>query len=47
MANVGNLLNINVDKLFEQHSIAEIDQVHKRLQAEVELKREELRTMVG
>uniref|UniRef100_A0A0P6IU56 Conserved oligomeric Golgi complex subunit 1 n=1 Tax=Aedes aegypti TaxID=7159 RepID=A0A0P6IU56_AEDAE len=47
MANVGNLLNINVDKLFEQNSIAEIDQVHKRLQAEVELKREELRTMVG
>ncbi|XP_065076704.1 conserved oligomeric Golgi complex subunit 1 [Ochlerotatus camptorhynchus] len=47
MANLTNLLNINVDKLFEQQSIAEIDQVHKRLQAEVELKREELRTMVG
>lgn len=47
MANVTDLLDINVDKLFEQHSVAEIDQVHKRLQAEVELKREELRTMVG
>ncbi|XP_062565943.1 conserved oligomeric Golgi complex subunit 1 isoform X2 [Armigeres subalbatus] len=47
MANVVNLLDINVDKLFEQHSIIEIDQIHKKLQAEVELKREELRTMVG
>ncbi|XP_055548453.1 conserved oligomeric Golgi complex subunit 1 [Wyeomyia smithii] len=47
MANINNLLNINVDKLFEQYNISEIDQVHKRLQAEVELKREELRTMVG
>ncbi|XP_055614127.1 conserved oligomeric Golgi complex subunit 1-like [Uranotaenia lowii] len=47
MANVTDLLHINVDKLFEQHGVAEIDQVHKRLQAEVELKREELRTMVG
>ncbi|XP_058451024.1 conserved oligomeric Golgi complex subunit 1 isoform X2 [Malaya genurostris] len=47
MAQATNLLNINVDKLFEQHSVAEIDQIHKQLQAEVELKREELRTMVG
>ncbi|XP_053693589.1 conserved oligomeric Golgi complex subunit 1 [Sabethes cyaneus] len=47
MANINNLLNINVDKLFEQYTVSEIDHVHKRLQAEVELKREELRTMVG
>ncbi|XP_055640668.1 conserved oligomeric Golgi complex subunit 1 isoform X2 [Toxorhynchites rutilus septentrionalis] len=47
MANATNLLNIDVNKLFEECSITEIDQVHKRLQAEVELKREELRTMVG
>ncbi|XP_058823697.1 conserved oligomeric Golgi complex subunit 1 isoform X2 [Topomyia yanbarensis] len=47
MAKATNLLNINVDNLFEQHSITDIDQIHKQLQAEVELKREELRTMVG
>lgn len=47
MANVTNLLHINVDKLFEQCGVADIDLVHKRLQSEVELKREELRTMVG
>ncbi|KAL1400270.1 hypothetical protein pipiens_002086 [Culex pipiens pipiens] len=39
--------HINVDKLFEQCGVADIDLVHKRLQSEVELKREELRTMVG
>lgn len=42
-----SLLNINVDNLFEQHSIAEIDQIHKKLQNDVEEKKEELRTMVG
>ena len=42
-----NLLNINVDKLFEQHNISEIDQIHKKLQDEIERKREELRTQVG
>ncbi|XP_050100433.1 conserved oligomeric Golgi complex subunit 1 [Anopheles aquasalis] len=47
MANSVELLNIDVDKLFKQHNVAEIDLVHKRLQGEIELKREELRTMVG
>lgn len=42
-----NLLNLNVDILFEQHSVAEIDIVQKKIQSEVEKKREELRTMVG
>ncbi|XP_055903884.1 conserved oligomeric Golgi complex subunit 1 isoform X2 [Eupeodes corollae] len=42
-----NLANLNVDALFEQHSIAEIDIVQKKIQTEVEKKREELRTMVG
>ncbi|XP_013101633.2 conserved oligomeric Golgi complex subunit 1 [Stomoxys calcitrans] len=42
-----NLLNINVDTLFEQHSVGEIDAVHKKIQEVVENKREELRTMVG
>lgn len=42
-----NLLNLNVDTLFEQHSVLEIDSVHKKIQEVVENKREELRTMVG
>ncbi|ETN58724.1 hypothetical protein AND_009688 [Anopheles darlingi] len=47
MAKSVELLDIDVDKLFKQHNVAEIDLVHKRLQGEIELKREELRTMVG
>uniref|UniRef100_A0A903Z058 Conserved oligomeric Golgi complex subunit 1 n=1 Tax=Anopheles minimus TaxID=112268 RepID=A0A903Z058_9DIPT len=47
MAKNVDLLNIDVDQLFKQHNIAEIDLVHKRLLNEIELKREELRTMVG
>uniref|UniRef100_A0AAG5CZZ6 Conserved oligomeric Golgi complex subunit 1 n=1 Tax=Anopheles atroparvus TaxID=41427 RepID=A0AAG5CZZ6_ANOAO len=42
-----DLLTVDVDKLFKQHNVAEIDLVHKRLLDEIELKREELRTMVG
>lgn len=42
-----NLLEINVDSLFEQCGIAEIDQVHKKLQQNIEEKKEELRIMVG
>lgn len=42
-----SLLTINVDTLFEQHSIADIDKIHKKLQNDVEEKKEELRTMVG
>ncbi|EDW34461.1 GL21569 [Drosophila persimilis] len=42
-----NLLNLNVDTLFEQHSVSEIDVVHKKIQTVVENKREELRTHVG
>uniref|UniRef100_A0A1I8N4E9 Conserved oligomeric Golgi complex subunit 1 n=1 Tax=Musca domestica TaxID=7370 RepID=A0A1I8N4E9_MUSDO len=42
-----NLLNLNVDTLFEQHSVGEIDAIHKKIQEVVENKREELRTMVG
>lgn len=41
------LLDINVDTLFEQHGIGDIDQIHRRLQNNVEEKREELRMMVG
>uniref|UniRef100_A0A182RNL0 Conserved oligomeric Golgi complex subunit 1 n=1 Tax=Anopheles funestus TaxID=62324 RepID=A0A182RNL0_ANOFN len=47
MAKNVDLLHIDVDQLFKQHNVAEIDLVHKRLLNEIELKREELRTMVG
>lgn len=42
-----NLLDIDVDSLFEQCSINEIDLVHKKLQQSIEAKKEELRIMVG
>lgn len=40
-------LNVSVDHLFEQHTIAEIEQVHKKLQNEIEQKRIEIRRFVG
>ncbi|XP_004925637.1 conserved oligomeric Golgi complex subunit 1 [Bombyx mori] len=42
-----NLLEIVPDELFQSHSINEIDQVQKKLQYEIERRREELRAMVG
>ncbi|XP_066999265.2 conserved oligomeric Golgi complex subunit 1 isoform X2 [Anabrus simplex] len=44
---VQNLLHLNPDKLFEEHTISEIQEINRKLQAEIERKREELRTMVG
>jgi hypothetical protein len=44
---VQNLLDINTDKLFEDFTISEILETQKKLQTEIESKREELRTMVG
>jgi hypothetical protein len=44
---VSNLLDINTDKLFEDFTISEILETQKKLQTEIERKREELRTMVG
>uniref|UniRef100_A0A1B6KR39 Conserved oligomeric Golgi complex subunit 1 n=1 Tax=Graphocephala atropunctata TaxID=36148 RepID=A0A1B6KR39_9HEMI len=41
------LLSIDPDKLFVHSSILEIEDVQKKLQLEIERKREELRTMVG
>lgn len=40
-------MQLDVDTLFEQHSVSEIDAVQKKIQTVVENKREELRTMVG
>ncbi|KAJ8718628.1 hypothetical protein PYW08_002865 [Mythimna loreyi] len=42
-----NLLDIVPDQLFQAHYISDIDQVQKKLQYEIERKREELRAMVG
>lgn len=42
-----DLLNINPDVLFEEHTISEIDDTQKKLLHEIERKREELRVMVG
>ncbi|KPJ16411.1 Conserved oligomeric Golgi complex subunit 1 [Papilio machaon] len=42
-----NLLDIVPEELFQTHSITEIDHVQKKLQYEIERKREELRAMVG
>ncbi|XP_037893644.1 conserved oligomeric Golgi complex subunit 1 [Glossina fuscipes] len=42
-----DLLLLNVDTLFEQHSVTEIEMVHKRIEEVIENKKEELRTMVG
>ncbi|XP_034833206.1 conserved oligomeric Golgi complex subunit 1 isoform X1 [Maniola hyperantus] len=42
-----NLLGIVPEQLFQTHSITDIDQVQKKLQYEIERKREELRAMVG
>lgn len=42
-----NLLEINVDALFQQYGINEINQVHTKLQQNIEEKKEELRMMVG
>ena len=41
-----SLINLDVDKLFEQHNINEIEAVNRKIQYEVEKKKEELRTMV-
>lgn len=43
----GKVLSFEPDSLFEQHNISEIDQIHKKLQNDIERKKEELRTNVG
>lgn len=44
---ISNLLDLNVDGLFETYSINEIDQIHHKLQQSIEEKKEDLRMMVG
>lgn len=45
MASV-NFLNVDVDQVFEQHGVSEIEAMNRKIQAEIENKREELRMMV-
>lgn len=42
-----NLLQIDVRALFEQHTISDIENIHKKICENVETKKEELRVMVG
>lgn len=41
------LLHIDPDKLFEESSVTDIEELQKKLNYEIERKREELRTVVG
>ena len=41
------MLEVDPDKIFEEKSISEIEALQKKIQDEVERKKEELRTMVG
>lgn len=42
-----NLLDLDINKVFEEHTIKEIEQIQKRIQNESERKKVELRTLVG
>lgn len=41
-----NFLNLDVDQMFEQHGVSEIEGINRKIQSEIENKREELRMMV-
>lgn len=40
-------MDVDVDDLFEKHSVSEVEAVNKQIQNEIEQKKEELRSMVG
>lgn len=40
-------LNVSVDKLFEDHTVSEVEQIHTKLQNEVDAKKMEIRGFVG
>lgn len=42
-----NLLDLDINKVFQDHTIKEIEQIQKKLQNESERKKVELRTLVG
>lgn len=41
------MLDLDVDNLFEKHSVSEIETVNQQIRNEIEKKKEELRSMVG
>lgn len=41
------MLDLDVDSLFEKHSVSEIVVVNQQIRNEIEKKKEELRSMVG
>lgn len=43
---MSSYLNLDVNRIFEQYTISEIDVVNREIQNEIEKKKEELRTMV-
>ncbi|XP_066149869.1 conserved oligomeric Golgi complex subunit 1 [Euwallacea fornicatus] len=45
--NRSDLINLDVNKLFEEHSVDEIVEIEKLLDGEIERKRNDLRSMVG
>lgn len=45
--NTNYLLELDVEKLFEEQNIEDIIQIESSLDAEIERKRNELRSMVG
>ncbi|XP_023288595.1 conserved oligomeric Golgi complex subunit 1 isoform X2 [Orussus abietinus] len=44
---VTNYLNLDIDKLFEEHTIKEIEQIQKKIEIESERKKIELRTLIS
>ncbi|KAG7200581.1 hypothetical protein KM043_001141 [Ampulex compressa] len=42
-----NYLDLDIDKLFEEHTIKEIEEIQKKIQQESDRKKIELRTLVG
>lgn len=47
MANNNNFLDLDIKKLFEEHSIKDIELIQKQIQHESDRKKIELRTLVG
>lgn len=44
---IHKMLDLDVDSLFEKHSVAEVETVNQKIRDEIEKKKEELRSMVG
>lgn len=42
-----NLFNVDINRLFEQYTINEILEIYKKIQLELDKKKQELRFMVG